>query len=214
MLKKLLRFLLPRKVREWLIIIIPKFHKVNTYILKNPTIFYLTKINNNFIIKKLQREDIEVIRVAESHRNPKKFANKIIPRLNSPDWIGLAVFDKSNGEIAYLAWIIVKSIPYIEEFDIYLKANQFLLKDGYCVPHYRHQGLHTRMEQERINYCVQNGATEIFIQIHNVNKKGIKSVLGNGYTLYKQNLIIHWPIFNVYRSLKGFLKNPFKKIIK
>jgi len=70
------------------------------------------------------------------------------------------------------------------------------------------------MEQERINYCVNRGATAMYIQIHNPNKKGIKSVLDNGYRPVQQNIVIHWPIFNTYRALKGFIKKPFRHIVK
>jgi len=70
------------------------------------------------------------------------------------------------------------------------------------------------MERERINYCIRNGARKIFIQIHNSNIKGKISVKDNGYNLYKSDYIIFWPIFNIYRNLKAFLKNPFRKIVK
>ncbi len=36
-----------------------------------------------------------------------------------------------------------------------MKKNQFMVRHGFCALEYRHQGLHTRMEQERINYCIQ-----------------------------------------------------------
>ena len=134
--------------------------------------------------------------------------------MNAPEWHGLAVFDTLTGDIAYIAWVIDRSIPYFDEFGIKMKQGQFLLKDGFCKPDYRHQGLHTRMEQERINWSIRHGASEIFIQIHNSNPKGIKSVIDNGYVFYKQNRVISWPLFEVYRELFSFIKNPFKKVIK
>ena len=157
--------------------------------------------------------DLEKLIKFELARNPKKAERKIKSRLANSAWVPLAVVDTTNGQIAYVAWVIAKSIPYFEEFGIQLKDGQFLLKDGYCSPDYRHQGLHTRMEHERINFCIQNGAKVIFIQIHDSNKKGVKSVLENGYVLYKQSNVILWSIFSTYRSLTGLMKNPFKKII-
>jgi len=158
-------------------------------------------------------DDNEKLLKAHIIRGPKTY-RKVPPRLDALEWHGLAVIDTTNDDIAYIAWIINRNIRYIEEFGIKMKKGQFLLKDGFCVPEYRHQGLHSRMEQERINYCVRNGAKEVFIQIHDSNQKGIKSVLDNGYTLYKQNRVLGWPIFNTYRELTSFIKNPFAKVVK
>lgn len=213
--KNIIRVFVPAKLRSILWESIPKFHAVNTYILRNPEFIQIdAPINERHFIREVRMDDMERLKLAESYRNPKKFEKKIPPRLKSNAWHGLAVLDKNNNEIAYIAWIIDKTIPYFEEFGIKMTEGQFLLKDGFCVPKYRHQGLHTRMEQERINFCVKSGANEIFIQIHDANKKGVSSVLNNGYELYQQNIIILWPIFNMYRSLKGFLKRPFRKVIK
>jgi len=214
-IKRIARIFIPASIREFIYRSIPRFHKVNTYMLtREGQIKTLVPLNEKFFIREVNKEDIEELRKHESYRNPKAFEKKIIPRLNSPAWHGLAVIDRETRDIAYLAWVIDKTIPYLQEFGIFLKPNEFLLKDGFCVPHYRHQGLHSRMEQERINYCVGRGATAMYIQIHNPNKKGIKSVLDNGYRLVQQNIVIHWPIFNTYRALKGFLKKPFKHIVK
>lgn len=119
--KEIARLFLPEKLRIFIGMSIPKFFIINTYILKNPQKKNFTGINSKFFIRKLKQEDIDALREAESYRNPSSFNNKIPPRLNSLEWIGLAVFDNSNGEIAYLAWIISRSIPYFEEFGIHLK---------------------------------------------------------------------------------------------
>lgn len=192
----------------------PKVYLVNTYLNKTPNpIVILTPIGPNFEIRPLEMSDVDELRVANSYRGNNSFDHKILPRLKSKEWLGLAVFDTSNGSIAYTSWIIKQTIPYFEEFGVKLKANQFLLKDGFCVPHYRHQGLHTRMEQERINFSLKNGASELFIQIHDSNKKGIASVEGNGFKLFKKNYVLSWPIFYMFRNLKAALINPFKRVI-
>ncbi|MBN2863657.1 MAG: hypothetical protein JXN62_10870 [Bacteroidales bacterium] len=215
MLKKIARFFLPEKIRIFFFRMIPRVSVVNTYIMSNPLMIEkMNMISGKYSIREINPSDIGILKQAYETRSKISFENKIPARLNSDAWTGLAVFDKTNGNPAYLAWVITKSIPYFEEFGVKLKEGQFLLKDGYCFPDYRHQGLHSRMEQERINYCVRHGASEIFIQIHDSNKKGIKSVTSNGYRLHKDNFVIHWPLFNVYRELLSFLKNPFKNIIK
>lgn len=214
-MKSFIKYFIPKKARLFVWALVPKVHMVNTYILKDAGLIYsLHPISSNFLIKQIGWADEEQLKVAHSFRGPNAYKNKIPDRLNSPEWIGLAVVDGSNGRIAYIAWVIVKNIRYIEEFGLPLTSGQFLLKDGFCVPEYRHKGLHTRMEQERINYCIRNGAKEILIQINDANTKGKKSVTDNGYILLKQNYLIQWPVFNVFRELSSFFKNPFLKVIK
>ena len=213
--KNILRTIIPKDVRFFISGSWPKIHKINTYILKNPVyIESLSQIAEKYSIREISWDDGEKLQKAYDFRSPDSYRRKVISRLNAREWTGLAVFDKATNDIAYIAWIINGSIRYFEEFGIFLKQGQYLLKDGYCVPEYRHQGLHTRMEQERINYCLRNGAREIFIQIHDSNKKGIVSVTENGYELYRQDYVIQWPVFNIYRALRGFLKSPFRKVVK
>jgi hypothetical protein len=206
---------LPLWFRHFIWKCIPKFHLINTYKLhiKSP-IVNLKVISDNYYIREVNDNDMGKLEKAHNIRGKLTFKRKVPGRMASSAWHGLAVFDKTTGDIAYIAWVIDRAIPYFDEFGIKLNKGQFLLKDGYCLPQYRHQGLHTRMEQERINYCVRNEGKEIFIQIHDSNKGGVNSVFNNGYELYQQGYVIQWPIFNIYRSLKGFFKRPFKIIIK
>ncbi len=212
--KNIFRFIIPKNVRLFLWSLKPKIHLLNTYKLqREELILDLKNINDKYIIREITWADEAKIRKAYQFRGRKAFRNLIPARMNSGNWIGLAVIDNITGDIAYLAWIIVKSIRYFEEFGIYLKPGQFLLKDGFCVPEYRHQGLHTRMEQERINYCIKNGAKDIFIQIQDENEKGKDSVRNNGYVLINKKYVIAWPVFNTYRVFRSFLRNPFMKVI-
>ena len=214
-IKGIIKYIIPIRGRLFLYGIVPKIYLLNTYLLREPKLITnLSSIEGKYLIRAINWDDEQKLRKAHTFRGPGSFSKRIPDRLNSPEWVGLAVFDKNIGDIAYMAWVIVKSIKYFEEFGIHLQSGQFLLKDGFCVPDYRHQGLHTRMEQERINYCIRNGATEIFIQIHNSNEKGKDSVVKNGYNLFHQHYIIQWPVFNIYRDLKAFLKNPFIKVVK
>lgn len=215
-IKKIVRVILPFKgVRRFVNRCVPKLHKINTYLLKRDKLIQnLSPIDEKYMIREISWDDEEKLIKMHSVRGMRSYNSKIVKRLNSPEWIGLGVFDSTNGDIAYLAWVVTKSIPYFEEFGIKLKSNQFLLKDCYCIPHYRHQGLHSRMEQERINYCIRNGADEIFTQLFSKNKRGNESIIGNGFVLIQQNYLISWSIFGTFRALTGFLKNPFRKIVK
>jgi hypothetical protein len=214
-LKKFLRVVIPLKIRLFLWRIVPKMHIVNTYILTKPKLIRNPqRIDSKYSINEISQTDKEQLTEVYKYRGSNSYRKQILPRLLSKDWVGLAVFDNTNGEIAYIAWIIIRSIRYFEEFGVHLQRGQFLLKDGFCVPEYRHQGLHTRMEQERINYCVRNNADSIFIQILDANKKGIDSVIKNGYVLYSQRRVIQWSLFGVYREMWSFLRSPFRKIVK
>ena len=189
-LRNSIRKIIPLQIRSFIWGLRPKVFLLNTYILNNPKSFVNKHpIDNKYRIREVTSADICHLKTAYNKRGPRSY-NRIPDRLSAPEWHGLAVFDSNTGGIAYIAWIIDNSIPFFEEFGITLRKDQFLLKDGFCVPEYRHQGLHTRMEQERINYCVNNGAKDIFIQIHDSNKKGIQSVTENGYIFFKQNLIL------------------------
>lgn len=213
MIKEILRVLLPKPVRYFFWKTIPRVHRINTYILRNALLIKdLHRIDDKYVIRQISWDDEVKLKKAFSFRGPRAYSNIIPSRMNSEEWTGIAVVDKTNGDIAYLAWIITNSITYLEEFGIYLKPGQFLLKDGFCVPEYRHQGLHTRMEQERINYSLLHGATDIFIQIHDNNEKGKDSVIKNGYVLINKNYVISWSAFNTYRELISFIKCPFKKV--
>jgi hypothetical protein len=165
-LKNTIRSLIPEKFRLLLWSLMPKFHLMNTYRLEAPVLKGLIPIDPGFEIREISERDDEKLIKAYYYQGRKAYINKVPSRMNSGAWKGLAIFDKATGDIAYIAWIVIKSIRYLEEFGVRLEKNQYLLKDGFCVPEYRHKGLHTRMECERINYCVNNGAKKIFIQIH------------------------------------------------
>ncbi len=214
-IKKIVRVLFSERIREKLGPYYPRFYRVNTYLksdLANP--LSVPSIGAQYQIREVNENDIPALRAAHATRGVKAYQLKVPPRLAAPEWVGLAVFDKANGKIGYIAWVVTKHIPYIGEFGIKLGPGQFLAKDGYCVPEYRHQGLHTRMEIERLNYCIRHGAREVFIQIHDANKKGVQSVKVNGYRFVRQDMVLAIGGMNIYRPLKAFLKNPFKKIVK
>ncbi len=211
-MKDLFKKLIPKGIKAFISQIRPRVFLINTYTLESPIkITNLFKIEERFIVKHLTLEDECSIRKFYQHKS--SYQEKIYPRLKLSAWVPLAIIDTSNGEIAYISWVIKENIPYLREFNIKLESHDYFLRHGYCSKDYRHLGLHTRMEQERINYCVMNGANKIYIQISNNNLKGIKSVMDNGFSLYKQDRAILITKYGVYRNFKAFLSNPFIKVI-
>ncbi|MDX9929673.1 MAG: hypothetical protein RBS37_07460 [Bacteroidales bacterium] len=213
-LKKILRILIPEEIRLFLWRITPRFSGVKTYVMRNPSpVREIQEIDNIFIIREIDAGDEVELRRFHLERGYDAYNRKVKARLEGEEWTALAVVDTSNNSIAYLAWIVSKPVPYAEEFGAHLGNGSFLLKDGYCAKTYRHRGLHTRMEQERINYCVRNNAKEIYIQIMTSNLRGIDSVERNGYSFFNTRTMIEWSAFNIYRELRSFLKHPFRKVV-
>ena len=213
--KNLLRKVVPANVRSLVLRSIPRIKYINTYVLRrNGIIENLTEIDKKFVIRKINLEDADKLKKAYSFRSEKYFLRNGLPRLNNQSWQGLAVIDSDTNDIAYVSWVILKNVDFIDDLKIKLGKNQFFVRDGYCVPTYRHQGLHTRMEQERINFCVRNGANSIFVLIENKNEKGKISVIENGFKLFQQNIYLVIPAFGVYHEFFTALKYPFKSLVK
>ena len=211
-IKSIVRKILPEKVRSVLYGAIPHIRRVNTYILKRDILIKdLHQIDSRYLIKQIGMDDREKLQKAYSYRSAKYFVRRGLPRLKNPAWVGLAAIDTTNSDIAYIAWIVKENMQFNLDYGIIMKQNQFFLKDDFCIPHYRHQGIHTRMNQERINYCINNGANEMFVQIWHRNKKGISFVLNNGFTLYQKNLLLFMEKYGIYRELFSALKAPFQK---
>lgn len=167
----------------------------------------LTPIEERFYIRGLDMSDAAALEEAYMERSKGYFQRNGLPRLSDPSWLALAVFDAEQDRIAYVAWIIQKTVPYLEDIALRLNEDQRFVKDGYCVPAYRHRGLHTRMEHERINRCVRDGAREIFIQIAVDNPKGIKSVTDNGYVYYQTNKYLVVTGLGIYREIRSFWRS-------
>lgn len=214
--RKIARLFLPTRIRRFLWSCVPVFYKINTLVIENPAfINTLIPIDDNIQIRIIDNNDLPLIKKFYSYRSEAAFKRLIHPRLNAPEFVGLAAIDLKNNEIAYLSWIIINSIPYFEEFGFTLKKGEYLVKDIFVLPKYRHKGLSTRMEQERINYCVKrNDCKRIFTQPLAFNTKGNEAYFKLGYKKIQSNYLIQWPVFNIWRELKSFTKNPFKRVLK
>ena len=210
--KSIIKKIVPEKILSSIYSIKPSIQATNTYLLKkDKPIENLYPIDKKYIIRILNIDDKEELR--RFYSQSRSFDKLILPRLKTTAWIGLAVIDTTKNTFAYVSWIIMESTEFIKDFKINLNKNQYFLRHGYCSPQYRHQRLHTRMEQERINYCIHNGANEIFIQIGNRNEKGKASVKNNGFMFLQKNYILRIPALGIYRELFSALKSPYRRVI-
>lgn len=127
------------------------------------------------------------------------FERNIKPRLKDQKrYIGIAVIDKLKNKLSYLCWISFDNeIDTGMHYRFKLKNNEAYFFDDDCVPEYRRQGLHQRLMQKRINYCINKGIKNIYIAIYRNNYKAINN-------LNKFN-------FKIYKRI--FLIRPFKKLI-
>lgn len=213
MIKKIIKRIFPEKIRYLILGSIPKIIVMNTYVLSKPAqITDLNNIDKRFFIRTINIQDLGKVKKVYSSRSKNYFERIVLPRLHDKAWIGLGAYDDtSDDNIAYVSWIVKENREFIDDIGLKLNDNQFFVKDGYCVPKYRHLGLHTRLEQERINYCVAKNASAIFIQIAKKNIKGIESVTKNGYIFYQKNYIISINIFGLYRELFSLVRSIFHK---
>ncbi len=215
MFKNTLRKILPDDFRYFVGSLMPRWHKIDTFVLHDPQyISSLKPIDEYFKIRTISDNDLDLLEKYHSYRGKKSFSKKVPSRINSDKFVGLAAIDTRTEEIAYLSWVVNRSIDYFEEFGVFMKKGDFMVKDIFVVPKYRHRGLSYRMEQERINFCVKQGALKIYTQPLTSNLKGKDVYLGLGYKYLQTDLLIQWPVFNVWRNFKSFLRNPFKTLLK
>lgn len=206
--KNVLKKIIPQKTAALLFSIKPQIYSADIFVLKNPKLIHdLHPIDKKFIIHQLTTDDSERLKEFYTHYK------HILPRLETTAWIGLAVVDTTNDKIAYVSWIIKENIPFVKELDITMNKNQFMVRHGFCDPNYRHQGLHTRMEQERLNWCVRHGATDIFLHIASENLKGIGPLVKTGFVFLYKKKILRIPAFGIYRELNSAIRSPFKKVM-
>ncbi len=211
-IKSIIKKTIPENILLSIYRIKPTIQITNTYLLKkNKLIESLHSIDKKYRIRELNINDSTDLK--KFYGNQSTFEKTILARLNSIAWVGLAAIDSKSNTIAYVSWIIIKNIKFIKDFKIEINKNQFFVRHGYCAPLYRHQGLHTRMEQERINYCISNGANEIFIQIGSNNKKGHTSVINNGFIFFQKNYILRIPALGIHQELFSALKSPFRRVL-
>ena len=228
LVKRIARIFIPQKLRHFLWSITPIVGIYDTYIITrfNP-IGSLNTIDCKFSIQTLSQKDYAMLEKAYSYRSEYYYERKIIPRLSNSNWVCLIAVDTMKKEIAYASWVVKGQVEFLDDSRIYMKPNQFFIRDAFCVPKYRRLGLNTRMDQERINFCVQNGANEIMFQIarkshkdqniikktgkycENLNEQGENK----GLIYLKKNYIVMITKFGIHNDLFSLPKILFNKII-
>jgi O-antigen/teichoic acid export membrane protein/GNAT superfamily N-acetyltransferase len=167
----------------------------NFYKLSNPVkINNFRGIDNKYVIKIVSNKDAGLLKeYSDKNRSKGHFERNIKPRLkDQKKYIGIAVIDKLKNKLAYLCWISFDNeIDTGIHYRFKLKNNEAHFFDDDCVPEYRRQGLHQRLMQERINYCINKGIKNIYIALYRNNLKKFD--------------------FKIYKRI--FLIKPFKRLI-
>ncbi len=211
--KKIVRLIFPESFRHFIWSIKPQIFKIYTMVLDDLKIIdNLMPIPENYLLQDVTWSDKDKLIKFFSFKGPTAFKRKVPKRLNSERCKGLAAIDKLSGDIVYNSWIIHDYKSYLKEFQVKTDDPIIFWESAECLPEHRHKGIHGRMEQEVINYCSRKGAKYLCIQIHASNTKGYKYNLSVGFKLISESYAISWPIFNIYRNLSSFLKNPFTRI--
>jgi hypothetical protein len=212
-LKKTARAILPVSARYFIWSVKPQIFKMNTLILDDYKLSEsFIRIPEKYVIKEVTWQDKDALLRFYNSNGANVFERKVPKRLNSKRCRGFAIYDNTSGIIVYCNWIIHQYEEYLGEFGIRPEASFIFWDSSVCLPEHRHQGLHSRMEQELINYSINSGAVSFYMQIHESNVKGNKHALSKGYRLIDTQYVISWPVFGVYRNLKAFLHNPFRRI--
>ena len=225
--KAIARKVIPYKVRLHIWGIIPKIKIYFVYIIVQKNLFIeVRNIDCKFRICNIEKCSKEAIEKASDSREFNYFENIVLPRLSDPRWVGFAVENTEKEEIAYISWVVRSNVGFIDDLGLRMKPNQFFLRDAFCVPEYRGMGLNTRMDEERINYCISHGADEILFQIgarshpdQNILRRYsrfFQSTEGEdkriSISLLQKNRILIIPRLGIHRDLFSFLKNPFKEL--
>ena len=173
----------------------------NFYKLSDPVrIKNLRDVDNKYTIKIVSNDDVDLLKEYSDKNRPKGYFERNIKlRLKvQKQYIGIVVIDKLKNKLSYLCWIsfdneIVTGIHY----RLKLKNNEAYFFNDDCVPEYRGQGLHQRVMQERINYCINKGIRNIYIAIYRNNYRAINNLKKFDFKIYK----------------RIFLIKPFKRLI-
>jgi ribosomal protein S18 acetylase RimI-like enzyme len=173
----------------------------NFYKLSNPVkINNFRGIDNKYVIKIVSNGDANLLKeYSNKNRLKDHFERNIKPKLkDQKKYIGIAVIDKLKNKLSYLCWISFDNeIDTGMHYRFKLKNSEAYFFDDDCVSEYRTQGLHQKLMQERINYCINKGIKNIYIAIYRNNYKAINNLKKFDFKIYK----------------RIFLIKPFKRLI-
>ena len=166
----------------------------NFYKLSDPVrIKNLRDVDNKYTIKIVSNKDSGLLKEYSDKSRPKgHFERNINPRLkDQKKYIGIAVIAKLKNKLVYLCWISFNNeIDTGMHYRFKLKNNEAYFFDDDCVPENRRQGLHQRLMQERINYCINKGIKNIYIAIYRNNYRAINNLKKFDFKIYKRILLI------------------------
>jgi ribosomal protein S18 acetylase RimI-like enzyme len=151
-------------------------------------IFQLAVLKDNFVIEKTNwnHKDL-LVKYANENRSKNHFIKNLKFRLDNQErFIGFAAICLQKNKIAYLCWLDLEMLELNDaNFTMELKSNQAYFFDDHCLPEFRRMGLHRKVFEKRLNYCIESRVDEVLITIMNDNKSAINNLYKFSFKLIK-----------------------------
>lgn len=134
--------------------------------------------NFDLIVKELRYEDFLLGNRSEFHT---KKLDLIKERLSEPNYKAYGIIE--NGRLIYSTWISIErlGLPVRLKNPINLLPQEGLLEDSYCDPIARGRGLHSKMNNFRIQKLKEFGKTKVLVLVLNGNTPAFKVQLKSGF---------------------------------
>lgn len=134
--------------------------------------------NFDLIVKELRYEDFVLGNKSEFHT---KKLDLIKERLSDPNYKAYGIIE--NGRLIYSTWISIErlGLPVRLKNPINLLPQEGLLEDSYCDPIARGRGLHSKMNNFRIQKLKEFGKTKVLALVLNGNTPAFKVQLKSGF---------------------------------
>ncbi len=149
-------------------------------------------LDAKYTLRRVNLEDAKELKEFSKYRLSNHYKKNILPRLKNPtSYTPLAVIDKENDKIVYLAWIVFSG--NIKTFQYYyhrVKEGTAFLFDAFTIPEYRKKGLHKVVMQKRIELCLEKNIKNIQIAIARNNFKAIRSIKKTNFKKYSRIVIV------------------------
>ncbi|MFK5878238.1 MAG: GNAT family N-acetyltransferase [Flavobacteriaceae bacterium] len=159
--------------------------------------FKVAQLKGDFSVVKIDKSCKDLlVKYANENRAKNHFEKNLKLRLGkNKRFIGFAAVCQQKNEIAYLCWLDLEMIELNDaKFTMNLNANQAYFFDDHCLPEYRRLGLHKKVFEDRLNYCINHGIQEVLIAIMNDNKRAINNLYKFNFKLIKT--IYVYPFIN------------------
>ena len=134
--------------------------------------------NFDLIVKELRYEDFLLGNRSEFHT---KKLDLIKERLCDPNYKAYGIIE--DGRLIYSTWISIErlGLPVQLKNPINLLPQEGLLEDSYCDPIARGRGLHSKMNNFRIQKLNELGKTEVLVLVLNGNTPAFKVQMKSGF---------------------------------